>query len=329
MTDSLNPPVALVTGARGFIGGAAVRALRAAGFAVREGVRRPAPGQTACDLDDPAQVRAAASGARVIVHAAYGEPGAMARQCATLLEAARAAGVANLIHLSSIAVYGDATGDIAETAALDDGLDAYGEAKIACEKLIRDWAGEAARPERRALLVRAGIVYGAGSAFWIDKLSERIRLGAWGVFGADGEGPAALVHVDDVARLIVMAARRMTDEQCATWPRAAAVNVVGPDTPSWNGYFRALAARLGAEPLPEIGAARRTARQTAAIGAKVWRKFGLPGGAGLALAPTAGEIALFGRQARYSAQAARDLLGFSAEVGLEDGLARSLPRTKG
>lgn len=40
----------------------------------------------------------------------------MTRTCATLLEAMGAAGVDKLIHLSSIAVYGGLTGDIAETA---------------------------------------------------------------------------------------------------------------------------------------------------------------------------------------------------------------------
>jgi nucleoside-diphosphate-sugar epimerase len=321
-------PVVLVTGARGFIGAAAARALHVAGFDVRAGVRRPASGQTACDLDEAVQVRAAVAGARLVVHAAYGDVGAMTRQCATLLEAMGAAGVDKLIHLSSIAVYGGLTGDIAETAAPGDGLDAYGAAKIACEKSIRDWTGESAHPERRALMLRAGIVYGAGSAFWIDKLVERIRLGVWGTFGADGEGPAALAHVDDVARLIAMAARRMTDAPCATWPKAAALNVVGPETPSWNDYFRALVVRLGGGPLPELGGGQRAARQAAAFGAKVWRKFGLPGGAAMALAPTAGEIALFSRQARYRTQAARDLIGFSAEIGLDEGLARSLPQTK-
>jgi len=48
----------------------------------------------------------------------------------------------------------------------------------------------------------------------------------------------------------------------------------------------------------------------------------------MALAPTAGEIALFSRQARYPTRAARDLIGFSAEIGLDEGLARSLPQTK-
>lgn len=53
------------------------------------------------------------------------------------------------------------------------------------------------------------------------------------------------------------------------------------------------------------------------VGPSIAREFGLPGGAAMALAPTAGEIALFSRQARYRTQAARDLIGFSAEIGLK------------
>ena len=80
--------------------------------------------------------------------------------------------------------------------------------------------------------------------------------------------------------------------------------------------------------MPSVGGAAVATRQVGAVAAKVWRKFGLPGGADLALAPTPGEMALFARKARYLTQTAEDLLGFVAQVGLQDGLARSFPQAK-
>ena len=331
MIETQAHPDILVTGARGFVGAALVQSLRVAGFRVRAGVRRPEPGRNdriACDLDDADQTRAAVAGCGLVIHAAYGDLGAMPAQCATLISAMEATGVSSLIHFSSIAVYGEATGVISETAPHGAGLDDYAGAKAACEELVRQWAERPAATERRALILRPGIVYGAGSRFWIDKLVERIRADAWGTFGASGEGEAALIHIDDLCRLVALVAQRLLSDTCSTWPRATALNAVGPETPSWNAYFEALASRIGASPLPSVGGAAVATRQVGAIAAKIWRKVGLPGGAALALAPTPGEMALFARKAHYQTQTAEDLLGFVAKVGLQDGLARSFPQAK-
>ena len=317
---------ALVTGGAGFIGSTVVGALRDAGYSVRRGVRaRPdEPGLVLCNLDDPSQIRAAVERAGLVVHAAYGESERMAPQCAALLAAMSAAGVERLVHFSSIAVYGDRSGIIDESAPFAP-TDSYGEAKAACEKLVRAWAEDPDHPTRRALILRPGIVYGAGSRFWIDKLGERIRSGAWGVFGAQGEGVCALVHVDDVAQLVVACAKKF--ESAADAPKISTLNVVGPETPSWNGYFLELAAALGA-PLAEIDASSLSRLQKIALLAKAWRRFGLPGGAAAALAPTPGEMQLFSRKAHYATGALKETLGFTPRINLRDGLIRSLPQAK-
>ena len=262
-----------------------------------------------------------------VVHAAYGASEAMMMQCKTLLAAMDEAGVCQLIHFSSIAVHGDATGTIDEDVRSLTPNDGYGAAKIACEAEVRVWAERSGAAGRHALILRPGIVYGVGSPFWIDKMGERIRRGVWGTFGADGEGIAALVHVDDVADLVVAAAARMTGPARTGLPPVMTAHVTGPECPNWNAYFSALAVALGVT-LTDLDPATIRSRQALAIPAKIWRKLGLPGGAGAALAPTPGEIALFGRKADYRMAAAPALFGYAPRIGLDEGLKRSLAQPK-
>ncbi len=304
----------LVTGAGGFIGGAVVYALRAAGSRVKAGLRRgvDAPGAVFCDLDAPDSLTEALAGVDLVVHAAYGDVAAMQAQTEALLAAMSRAGVARLIALSSIAVYGEAEGVVDETAPPRGRLDPYGAAKVACETAVRRWVEGA--PDRHAVLLRPGIVYGAGSRFWVDKLAERIRARAWGDLGAQGEGLAALIHVDDLAAMIVWLAAS------EALPPNVTLNAVGPETPSWNAYFAALAETLRT-PLPRWSAREVGRRRALALPAKAWRRLGLPGGRAWALGPTRGELALFSRRASYSMEAARRL-GLAPRVRLEEGLRR-------
>ncbi len=302
----------LVTGGTGFIGARVTKALRAAGHETLAGTRRTVSqaGLIACDLDKPAEVKGALAGIDTVVHCAYGDESIMPRQCATLLAAMAAAGVTRIVYFSSIAVYGDKDGPV----------DGYGRAKMDCETLLRGW--EQADGNRRAIIVRPGIVYGAGSRFWIDKMAERIRLGLWGDFGAAGDGWAHLVHVDDVAAVTVAAVELFQDD--ATRGEIPALDIAGPERPSWNAYFKALAAALGAPALPEIGPTMLRWWSARAFAAKVWRRVGLPGGYRASLAPAPGELALFRRRLNLDTNSATAILGLSPKLTLREGLARSL-----
>jgi nucleoside-diphosphate-sugar epimerase len=320
----------LVTGSAGFIGSSLLEPLARRGGLVRAGIRRSVKSAPAapnivdcsCDLDDSKQTKAAVTGSDLVVHAAYGSHAAMPEQCRTLLAAMSAAGTSYLVYFSSIAVYGSAEGTISENAALPEQAGGYGAAKSQCEDLIHKWVDE--QPgARRAIILRPGIVYGAGSTLWVGKMIQRIRCGAWGTFGSSGDGLAALVHVDDVAELIVEACARLA-EAPETLPTVSIMNVVGPDTPTWNEYFQALAAADGEATLREIPPRTLAFRLIAAVFAKVWRKIGLPGGGRAALAPTSSELKLFSLKASYATDNAETLLGFSATIGLQEGLRRSL-----
>ncbi|WEK51510.1 MAG: NAD(P)-dependent oxidoreductase [Candidatus Kaistia colombiensis] len=322
---------ALVTGATGFIGSVVTAHMAASGFTVRAGTRRSPSSAvspegivpTPCDLDDLAQTRGAVADVELVVHAAYGDEVAMVAQCRTLLQAMTEASVSALIYFSSIAVYGDRTGVIEEAMPAVGSLGAYARAKIECEALVSAWARDPAHPQRRALILRPGIVYGTGSRFWTDKLAERIAAGAWGNFGRAADGPAPLVHVDDIGALIAEAGHALLAGEAIGWPALAILNVVGPDTPAWNDYFAALAQRIGAPKLPSLGGMRLGLRLFLAVAAKIGRRFGLSGSKRAALAPTRAEMAIFARDAVYSTQAAESL-GLAARIGLDEGLARTV-----
>ncbi len=326
----------LLTGATGFIGTRALAALTATGCPVRAGTRRPRATQlqagvervaaVACDLDNPAEVRAAVAGATTVIHTAYADVSAMPRQCQTLLDAMAATGVPNLIYLSSIAVYGERAGVVHEDASPAAPLNSYALAKQQCESLVADWsvsATDGQQAPRRAVIFRPGIVYGTGSRFWIDKLADRIAAGAWGTFGAAGEGRAALIHVDDVATAITTACDRLQSAARLRLPQSVALNLVGPEAPTWNTYFAALARACGSQDLPEIAPGALAWRIPVSFGAKLWRRAGLPGANATALAPTRDEMQLFRRDARYSMEAARAILGLAPSITLAEGLART------
>lgn len=327
---------ALVTGATGFIGTVVTGHMASGGYTVRAGTRRSPSSAvspdgivpTPCDLDDLAQTRGAVADVELVVHAAYGDEAAMVAQCRTLLQAMTEANVSALVYFSSIAVYGDCVGVIEEGMTASGSLGAYARAKVECEALIGAWARDPAHPWRRVLIVRPGIVYGTGSRFWTDKLAERITAGAWGNFGRAGDGPAPLVHVDDIGALVAEAGHALLAGPAAGWPHLTVLNVVGPETPTWNEYFAALAQRVGAPKLPVVGGMRLGLRQSLAVAAKIGRRLGLAGSKRAALAPTRAEMAIFGRDAVYSTRAATDL-GLASRIGLDEGLARTVfPQAK-
>jgi nucleoside-diphosphate-sugar epimerase len=191
-------PDVLVTGAAGFIGGHTLGLLRAAATAtVVAATRDGSNGSRRLDLRDAATIRPALQGIDAIVHCAVGDRAVTVDGTAALLRAAAQAGVRRVVHVSSIAVYGGATGQVREDTPMvaADGR-GYAAWKAAAEQACLAETGV------QTVRLRPTIVYGPGSTLWAAQMTRRIRSGRWGVAGAAADGTCNPVHVSDVATAI-------------------------------------------------------------------------------------------------------------------------------
>ena len=304
----------LVTGAAGFIGGHVLRHLSCdPDLSVLATTRDGRDGSRRLDLRDPGGMQAALDGVSSVVHCAVGDRAVTVDGTAALLRAAAAAGVRRVVHISSVAVYGPATGVVREDAARvpADGS-GYAAWKAAAEQACLAETGV------ETVRLRPAIVYGPGGTLWVSQMARRIRSGRWGVFGPAGEGTCNLVHVSDVATAAAAALKT---------PAAggAAFNVNGPEAITWNVWFTRLAAGIGAGSLPAIRPIALQARSVAALPLKALARL-RPGLAGdwLLGAPAASERVLFALPAHYPTDAARSVMGWRPAIGIDEGLAGSV-----
>ena len=332
--------ITLVTGAGGFIGGRIVEMLHLAGARrVRAGIHR----WSSCarigrfpvdiaplDLTNGASTAGALDGVTEIVHCARGSREVTVQGTRNLLDAAAAAGVRRCVHLSTTEVYGAGDGTFTEQSECPRTGREYGDMKLDAEHVCREFS-------ERGLgltILRPPIVYGPFSTWWTVDLARKLISGRWGTMGIHAEGACNLLYVDDLVRAIRIALDH---------PRAAGetFNINGPETISWNGYFVKLASALGLPPLAEHGSSR------AALRAALWEPVRKLGGfvkrncmttvksaaarwrlvdtmmrateRRLKTAPSRAEMALFGRNARFPADKAREVLGFVPAISTDEG----------
>lgn len=309
----------VVVGANGFIGRRLVDALvREPGYRPVAAVRRhPAATQAdvvLCDATDRAAMERALAGAAYAVNCVAGSDGAMVAATNAICDAARRTGLRRLVHLSSMAVYGAATGLVDEAHAAVPPVSGYGMAKQACEQVVRDFitdGGEAA-------ILRPGCVYGPGSEQWTGRIGRLLQAGRLGDLGAEGDGVCNLTYIDDLVAAIVA---------CLTRDEAAnqTFNIASADPPDWNTYLTRFARQLGATPIQRLSARRlkletklaAPALRLTAISARLGRlKIRLPD----AITPSL--AALFRQDIRLDVHNVSERLGLH-ETSLEWGLAAS------
>ncbi|WP_409333093.1 NAD-dependent epimerase/dehydratase family protein [Trujillonella humicola] len=254
-------PLVVVTGANGLVGRAVCRALAARSARVRAVVRRPGtapalPGVTehVGDPADAACTRSVVEGADAVVTTVHpmGSPREEQHRVgvagtAALARAARDAGVARLVHLSTAGVHerGPGVGDVAEDGALlPHGSGDYPDTKKAAERALAEVGG------LTTVLVRPPAILGAGDTSVWNTLRPRALRD-----GRRRENPARSwpwVHVDDLAALVagVAAGAVATADDPRRGPVAGGTTavLVAGEPATWGDYLGTVCGALGVEP---------------------------------------------------------------------------------
>jgi len=304
------------------------------GIVVRAGIHSPASRErlhglpvtpVLVDVRDPDQMAAALSGCQAVVHCAVGDWRTVVEGTRTLMDQARRQGVRRIVAISSIAVHGTVGGRLTEATPLVSGRRDYAGAKAEAERQFTTLGKAPGAPA--VTLLRPTIIIGPGSTLWVDRMATRIRAGAWGTFGRLGEGTCNAVDVDDVARAVLAALT-------ADLPHGEALTINGPERPTWNAYFEALAAHLTAQlgapslPAPSLPALSPTEVRRRALLALPFKALGrvlppLRQHPLAALSPTRDELRLFGLRVDYPTDKAEARLGWRPETGFDAMIERA------
>ncbi|KQR31180.1 MULTISPECIES: NAD-dependent epimerase/dehydratase family protein [Curtobacterium] len=213
----------LVTGASGFLGQATAAAVRDAGHEVRTFQRRPSGvagvQDVAGTMTDDAALPRAVDGVDAVVHLAAkvslaGDPADFARVnvdgTRSLLRAARAAGVARFVFVSSPSVahtgsslVGADAGPAEPSRARGD----YARTKAAAELLALD----ADAPDFAVVAVRPHLVWGPGDTQLVGRIVERARAGRLPLLDS-GAALIDTLYVDNAATAMVAALEHATDD---------------------------------------------------------------------------------------------------------------------
>jgi 2-alkyl-3-oxoalkanoate reductase len=322
----------LVTGATGLLGSHLTRILLERGERPRVLVR---PGDSlsplaegevdVCwgDMRDRVALEAAVKGVDRVLHCAartgvWGPEDAYVSVnvigLRAIVEAAVAAGVRRIVHVSSITVHGDdlnGSGD--EEAPLRAESNPYSRSKLAGELILREMIRQHAVP---VTIVRPGWIYGPGDVASFARFASLIEQGRMMVIG-NGGNHVPLIYAGDAARGVLLASEVNVGV-------GRSYLLVNDEPVTQGGYLDAIAAELGVPP-PRMRIPYRLAillGTAAQSGARL---------AGSKKAPplTRFGVQLLGGENRFVISRARSELGFSPQIGLAEGVARSVAWFRG
>lgn len=306
-----------ITGASGFIGRTLAGRWRERGAEVVgiDRVEDSAHGVVAGDVSQPGQWQRAAEGCDVVVHTAalVGMPSdesgfweVNVRGTRLALEAARDAGSSRFVHLSSVVTFGvDFPDGVDERWPVRPTGVAYVDTKIAAEQVVLQAhaAGEAS-----VTVVRPGDVYGPGSRPWTVLPVELMKARRF-VLPARGRGIHSPVYVDDLVEGIITAAG--TDSAAGQ-----VVTLSGGVGVQTREFFAHYARMLGQRSVPAVPTAVALAGAAAQSGVARLR------GRLNEVTPN-GVRYLALRRGTYGIGKARELLGWSPAVSLDEGMSRT------
>jgi nucleoside-diphosphate-sugar epimerase len=308
----------LVVGAGGFVGRRIVTTLSAKGIAVVAGVRASradfaAQGieQRLFDAADATATAGALDGITHVVNCVMGNAETMVAATRTLAEGSAKVGVTRLVHFSSIAVFGDASGLVTEAASFSPDVDAYGKAKIECERIV----ATSRAGGLQTVILRPGLIYGPGSEQWTGRIGRLLRWSRLGDLGAAGDGLCNLVFINDVVAAAVAA---LTHENAD----GQAFHLAPADPPTWNRFLMDFAREIDAVPVHRLPGWQLKLEKLAAIPLKLAEIARDRLKIGFLPVPdpvTPGLMRLFSQEVRYRALGTPAPLGIT-EAAYRDGL---------
>jgi nucleoside-diphosphate-sugar epimerase len=310
------PRRVLITGAQGFIGAALAERFRALGAEVRGVDLRADPARSivAGDVARTGDWQRHADGCDLVVHTAAivsmrgNDPGAVWQTNALgtrhVLDAARHAGAARVVHLSSVTVFGFSFPDgVDESHPTAPNGVPYVDTKIASEALV---LRAHAAGEVPCTIVRPGDVYGPRSRPWTILPAEELARGRF-ILPALGRGIFSPIYIDNLVDGIVLAA---TTQEAAGGVFTIS-DGVGVTTREFFGHY----ARLLGRRLPVVPTGVATALASAvALGARA---------TGRESEINAAAARYLSRTGTYAIDRARAVLGYEPRVGLAEGMART------
>ena len=217
------PPSVLITGASGAIGPRVVHALYQAGYRIRafsvdalaSGMFPPHVEVVIGDVADQAAVRSVMQGVDAVVHMAallhiVNPPPEISEKyerinvggTATVVEAAIKAGVKRVVLFSTIAVYGQASGQVLNEQSPTQPETFYAQTKRAAEQIVLNAGGADGQP--LGTVLRLGAVYGSRIKGNYERLTRALARNRFIPIG-DGRNRRTLVYDKDVARAAVLA----------------------------------------------------------------------------------------------------------------------------
>jgi nucleoside-diphosphate-sugar epimerase len=239
-----------ITGGTGFVGSHVIDAALAAGHEVTALTRREQPQRASLEwipgsLEDRAALKALVEDADALIHvagainapdAAGFEQGNVTGTLA-MLAAATAGGVRRFVHVSSL-------------AAREPKLSLYGASKARAEELVEssglDWA-----------IVRPPAVYGPGDR----ETLELFKMARRGFVLLPPNGRVSLIHVDDLARLLLVLTQRGAPKRL----------VIEPDDGTPGGWSHKDFARALGEAVGRRGISLSAPRMLMRVGARLDR----------------------------------------------------------
>jgi len=322
----------LVTGATGLLGSHICEQLVARKMPVRALAR---PGSDAAlleswgvqisrgDVTDPASLSAAMKGVDTVYHAAaqvgdWGPWGAFVKVTIdgtrNMIDAAQRAGVRRFLHVSSISTYGHPDGEgmvLDETAPLGVNLHRwsyYSRAKVEAEKLVR-----AAHADGRIAMTicKPSWLYGPRDRASMPRLIRAIRAGKCKLLG-DGSNRLNLTYAGNEAEGCILAA---TSERAV----GQTYNLSNDGEITLAEYFNKIAECIGCGPVR-----RRVPYKVAHNAAFLMELVGHALHSRRPPLVTRYAVWLMGRRCFFSADKARQELGWQATVGYDEGIRRSV-----